>query len=58
MSGAAAAEDATPTDDAEPDGVLERVVEDVQETAEGAVSFVARLGGALSDGFKDGRQRS
>jgi len=47
--------DAT-TEDDEQDGVLERVAEDVKETAQGAVSFVARMGGALSDGFEDGRR--
>ncbi len=40
------------------DGVVERVVEGVEETAREATTFVARLGGALSDGFRDGRERS
>ncbi len=42
----------------EEDGVVERVVEDVKETAREATTFVARLGGALSEGFQDGRERS
>lgn len=50
--------DATPTEDAEQDGVLERVAENVQETAKETVSLVARMGGALSEGFHDGRRRS
>ena len=40
------------------DGVVERVVEDVKETAHEATTFVARLGGALSEGFRDGRERT
>lgn len=54
----AAGETTGTTDDVEQEGVLERVADDVKETAQGAASFVARMGGALSEGFQDGRARS
>ena len=42
----------------EEDGVVERVVDHVEETARAATTFVTRLGGAFSEGFQDGRERS